>query len=631
MADGKITPVEERVGIPSSARFSTEYEKGTIISGQYCIEAKLGDGGMGTVYRCRDLVLGRIVALKFLHPHLVMTNKWLMRFQQEAKAIGRLEHPNIIKINHFAYAEDCPFLVMDYIKGESLAEVLSKQGAMDSARVLKIMIQVADALAHAHKNNVIHRDLKPSNIVILAGSKEVAKILDFGIAKIEDTDESPHLTQTGEIFGSPAYMSPEQCIGRKVDARADQYSLGCVLYECLTGSPPFVSTSAMELMMHHISDAPQSLKEGSLGQHFSKDMEKLLQRLLNKEPTQRFESMEAAHHALSNLLEGRPLGFSTRPKVDGNLGPINAGWKIGLAIGVAVSTILVVAAAALVLVYQLAPQMLDSRGTNSTSSLASTSINQTELPPLTISDMANKDFQVEVSDFKVRYPKQVRKFGPLKTIDIGDQSMKVITSKFPELHELNLKECSNITSVGIKELSKLPLTVLLFANCDPSDKTIEEISKIKTLLAVEVPGATSYTDAGVLLLSKMPNLIRLNIGNNIYLTENSLKYLVQAKKLKSIDLTMIPVTNLGLLVNTQLSEINATGTLIDDANIVKLTKLTTLRILSLSNTKITDACVPALCSMKQLDMLQVKGCRNLSDSAVLKLQKVFGKRLVEWR
>ncbi len=357
MADREITPVEERVGIPSSARFVTEYAKGTVISGQYCIEAKLGDGGMGTVYRCRDLVLGRIVALKFLHPHLVMSNKWLMRFQQEAKAIGRLEHPNIIKINHFSSDEDCPFLVMDYIKGESLSDVITKNGAMDSTRALKILHQVADALAHAHKNNVIHRDLKPSNIVILDGTDDAVKILDFGIAKIEETTTTPHLTQTGEIFGSPAYMSPEQCIGKNVDAGTDQYSLGCVLYECLTGSPPFVSTSAVELMMHHISDVPQSLKESSLGKHFSKDLEKLLQRLLAKEPSQRFDSMEALHNALSNLLAGRPLGASTRSSSDTKLKPIKAVNRIGLAVGIGISTVLVVVAA--VLIHQFAPLLLD--------------------------------------------------------------------------------------------------------------------------------------------------------------------------------------------------------------------------------------------------------------------------------
>ncbi|CAN5375871.1 hypothetical protein BH10CYA1_BH10CYA1_20570 [soil metagenome] len=629
MADRKLTPVQERVGSPSAARFSTEYENGTVISGQYCIESRLGDGGMGTVYRCRDLVLGRIVALKFLHPHLVMTNKWLMRFQQEAKAIGRLEHPNIIKINHFAADDDCPFLVMDYIKGESLSEVLTSNGAMDSARALKILIQVADALAHAHKNNVIHRDLKPSNIVILDGTDDFVKILDFGIAKIEEATTTPNLTQTGEIFGSPAYMSPEQCIGKNVDARTDQYSLGCVLYECLTGSPPFVSTSAMELMMHHISDAPQSLRESSLGKHFSKDLEKLLQRLLAKEPSQRFESMKAAHNELSNILCGRPLDTSARSTIDIKSQKSKTGNRMGWAVAVGISAILVAAAAALV--YQFAPLVLDYDRVNSQHTKDSSAASTSQTPPPTLSDIAYKEFQTEVLDFKRSHPSQLRTFGPPHTMDIDERAMNLLASSFPGLSTLDLKDCTYVTAAGIKELSRLPLKVFYFANSEPNDKTLEAISHIKTIFCLEIPGSTSYTDNGVKLLSQMPNLRNLNIGNNANLTEKSLTYLAQSKTLSSIDLTMIPLKNLGILTNPKLYQINANGTKVDDDNVIKLSKLKTLRSLCLSNTKITDACIPAICRMKSLTSLQVKGCRNLSDTSILKLQNVFGKRLVEWR
>lgn len=627
MADREITPVEERIiSVPSSARFVTEYENGTVISGQYCVEAKLGDGGMGTVYRCRDLVLGRVVALKFLHPHLVMTNKWLMRFQQEAKAIGRLEHPNIIKINHFASDEDCPFLVMDYIKGEPLSDLLTKNGAMDSTRALKILSQVADALAHAHKNNVIHRDLKPSNIVLLDGTDDTVKILDFGIAKIEETTTTPHLTQTGEIFGSPAYMSPEQCIGRNVDARSDQYSLGCVLYECLTGSPPFVSTSAVELMMHHISDAPQSLKESSLGKHFSKDLEKLLQRLLAKEPSQRFESMEAVHSAFANVLAGRSLGASTRPSIENKLKPIKPVNRIGLVVGIGISAILVTAAAALI--YQFAPLVLDHERAvqnHPVDSFAATT------PPPTIGDIANRDFAKELYLYKRTHPNELTSFGPPQTMDIDDRAMKLLASNLPDLKRLDLKDCQNITDAGFKVLSKLPLRFLYFANSEPSDKTVEEIAKIKTIWCLEIPGSTSFSDEGVRFISKMPDLSILNIGNNTNLSEKSLTYLSRMKTLRSIDLTMVPVKNVAILTNPNLFQINANGTLIDDENVIRLSKVKTLTTLCLSNTRITDACVPAICSMKNLKILQVKGCRLLSDAALVKLQNVFGKRLIEWR
>jgi serine/threonine protein kinase len=610
MPDREITPVEERFGTPPKARLSTDFEAGTIISGQYCVEMKLGDGGMGTVYRCRDLVLGRTVALKFLHPHLVLTSKWLMRFQQEAKAIGRLEHPNIIKINHFETDEDCPFIVMDYIKGESLSEIISKEGALDTQRSLKILTQVADALAHAHKHNVIHRDLKPSNIIILQGTGDVVKILDFGIAKIEETQSAPNLTQTGEIFGSPAYMSPEQCIGKNIDARSDQYSLGCVLYECLTGSPPFVSTSAMEVMMHHISDAPQSLKQVSLGRDFSKDLEKVVGKLLAKDPNERFESMTAACDAkakTANSVRGIAIGFGTCAVL------VATAWMIYQATNMTPH-----------------PPLTKSEVSQPIPSITAPA----PAPPVTVAAMADREFGAELVDFQRRYRGSYReseKFGPTKNIAIDNEAMKSITAVFPELLMLDLQDCTHITAAGIKELAKLPLRQFYFANSDPSDETLEEIAKIKTLKVVEVPGSISYTDHGVKALITLPLLEVLNIGNNVHLTELSLTYSAQSKTLHSIDLTMLPFKNLGILAKTKLKKINAYGTLIDDANVAKLATMPTLRHLCLSSTNITNASVPALCSMKNLQTLQVKGCHKLTDAGLLKLQNTFGPRLVEWR
>ena len=614
--------------MPPKARLSTDFSVGTVISGQYSIEMKLGDGGMGTVYRCRDLVVGRTVALKFLHPHLVLTSKWLMRFQQEAKAIGRLEHPNIIKINHFAADEDCPFIVMDYIKGDSLSEIISQEGVLETERSLKILTQVADALDHAHKHNVIHRDLKPSNIVILEGTGDIVKILDFGIAKIEESHSTANLTQTGEIFGSPAYMSPEQCIGKNIDARSDQYSLGCVLYECLTGSPPFVSTSAMEVMMHHISDAPQSLREGSLGKSFSKDLEKVVEKLLAKDPNQRFESMTAVFAALSNILNGRPLSSTAEENSRSKVAKAKSANMQGVAIGFGVGAFVVALAWMIYQTMSIGPNQESKRGEFSHPVAALPA--SPSVTPGQLGAMADKEFAAEILNYRHRYPNEVERFGPPQTMDIDDGAMKLITQAFPELLILDLKDATNITSVGIKELAKLPLRQLYFANSDPKDEALEEIAKIKTLKVVEVPGSTSYTDRGVLALSRLPHLEVLNIGNNSNLTERSLEYLAQSKTLYAINLTMVPVKNLGILSKTRLRQINAIGTLVDDANVAKLASLQSLQDLCLTQTKITDASVPVLCGMKQLKTLQVKGCR-LTDAGLLKLKNAFGPRLTEWR
>lgn len=157
------TPVQDRLVSQPELRQSADFTEGTIIAGNYRIEQKLGGGGMGTVYKCMDLAMHRSVAVKFLHPHLTMTDKWLLRFQQEARAVGRLEHPSIIGVHAFSRHGDVPFIVMDFVQGTGLDAILHKRGTLPIQRVIRIMSQVADGLTHAHKFGVIHRDLKPSN------------------------------------------------------------------------------------------------------------------------------------------------------------------------------------------------------------------------------------------------------------------------------------------------------------------------------------------------------------------------------------------------------------------------------------------------------------------------------------
>ena len=349
-----LSPVEERVTAPSPPTLSTDLTAGTILVKQFRIEEKLGGGGMGTVYRCLDLTVQRLVAIKVLHLHLIGMSKWLLRFQQEARAIARLDHPNIVGVKQMVSQDGLPFIVMDYIKGPNLCEVLSIMGMLAPPRTVKIMSQVADALAHAHENGVVHRDLKPSNIVIVAGSDDVVKILDFGIAKISDSDDSGavvKLTQTGEVFGSPAYMSPEQVLGKAIDGRSDQYSFGCVLYECLTGAPPFVSTSAVEVMMQHVSDEPVPLSQASLGKEFPFGLERVVKRLLAKNPDDRYQSMLHVKNALQQSISGEPHLVDPEDAVDQRFAPVKekkfpvvalASFLIGSAVSAVIAYVVVV-------------------------------------------------------------------------------------------------------------------------------------------------------------------------------------------------------------------------------------------------------------------------------------------------
>ena len=190
-------------------------------------------------------------------------------------------------------------LIMEYVEGLPLSKLLEEQGSLKLTRAIDITIQICEALNYAHKAGIIHRDLKPSNIIIKKNpdGSETAKLVDFGIAKINDAHSS--MTATGEIFGSPGYMSPEQSTGQMVSESADQYSLGCVLFECLTGSRPFISDTPLAVVMQHVKDRPPTLKEASLGNHFPAELENTVQRMLEKDPTRRFHSMLAVQDALN--------------------------------------------------------------------------------------------------------------------------------------------------------------------------------------------------------------------------------------------------------------------------------------------------------------------------------------------
>lgn len=241
---------------------------GTKIADKYEVLEVLGGGGMGVVYKAKHLLMHRTVAIKMLLPEVVASETALARFQQEAQAASSLSHPNILTVFDFGQTTDGkPYLVMDFLEGKSLAEILQDEDYLPVERAVPIFIQISAGLAHAHGKGVIHRDLKPANIMLVnfEGTGDFVKIVDFGIAKMlprPGEDGQPvELTHTGQIFGSPLYMSPEQCRGTGLDARSDIYSLGCVLYRVMSGESPFLGQDALEAMFKQVNENPRPFSE----------------------------------------------------------------------------------------------------------------------------------------------------------------------------------------------------------------------------------------------------------------------------------------------------------------------------------------------------------------------------------
>lgn len=302
---------------PAASRF----EVGQILDGKYEILTLLGRGGMGSVYRAKHLLLNIEVALKTLDSELIGDATSSRRFQTEAKAAFSLKHPNLVKVHDYGVLDDGhPFLVMDLVKGKTLQALIKERGQLSVSEVCSIFPQICFGLAHAHEQQVVHRDIKPANIMIVddvpINQEGSVKILDFGIAKIVNADrgEMQTLTQTGEIFGSPSYMSPEQCTGEAIDARSDVYSLGCVVFETLTGTPPFSGSNALRTMMMHVNESAPSLKEAALGKEFPEALEQIVSKMLAKRTSDRYAEMGLIAHDLfvasgrseNNLKEFKP-------------------------------------------------------------------------------------------------------------------------------------------------------------------------------------------------------------------------------------------------------------------------------------------------------------------------------------
>ena len=264
---------------------------GRVVIGQYSIEKKLGDGGMGAIYLAQQITVSRPAVIKVLRSQLGGSSEGTARFAVEAKAASSLNHPNIVTIYNYGEMEDGTlFLAMEYLAGETLAQRIERCGQLPADRAVHIAAQIASALGEAHAHGVVHRDLKPSNVMLVdrAGEADVVKVLDFGIAKLDDTC----VTSAGYVVGTPRYMSPEQLLGQRLDGRSDIYSAGIVLYEMLAGVTPFHSETPIGWMHQHVDVEPKPPSALAKGAKIPPPVERVVLRALAKAPADRPSSME---------------------------------------------------------------------------------------------------------------------------------------------------------------------------------------------------------------------------------------------------------------------------------------------------------------------------------------------------
>ena len=281
-------------------------QPGDIVGRHFEVISVLGGGGQSVVYKARHQVLNKVRAVKVMLPDRILNDRVVRRFHQEAKAVSKLEHPGIVKVHEFDVDEsDQPYIVMDYVEGSPLSSVIQELGCLTESKTIALLSQAVEALSLAHAKGVVHRDLKPSNLMVAteADGRQTIRLVDFGIAKVTMPNEkNTTLTSTGEAMGSPLYMSPEQCLSKPIDFRTDIYSLGCVMHECLTGKPPFQSSSFLGIIMSHVQE-PLQITDNRV----SSALNSIMQRCMAKDPTERYDSMEELKADLQKAAQGLPI------------------------------------------------------------------------------------------------------------------------------------------------------------------------------------------------------------------------------------------------------------------------------------------------------------------------------------
>jgi serine/threonine protein kinase len=280
------------------------------IAAQYEVLELIGKGGMGAVYKVFDKHLGKVLAVKLMQQDLAKDQIAQKRFEQEVEATCQLTHENLIATyGHGTTTDGTPYLVMEYVPGEALSDLLIREGPLEASRALQLWHQICEALEHAHKNGVIHRDLKPTNVIISRASDgtETARLLDFGIAKIisATSRETHNLTETGTVFGSPQYMSPEHCLGFKMDERSDIYSLGCLVYEMLTGRTPFSDSNAVQVVVKHINEEALPFSAEQKLDRLGKKLEGVTLKCLEKDSDRRYQSVSEIIKDLTLISQGK--------------------------------------------------------------------------------------------------------------------------------------------------------------------------------------------------------------------------------------------------------------------------------------------------------------------------------------
>jgi serine/threonine protein kinase len=596
-----------------------------IQSGRYEILAVVGTGGAGIVYKALDTNLQKIVAIKKLNSSASVTEA--VRFQREAKLAGALKHENVLRVLDFGVTEENePYLILDFVEGESLAEVIEESGPLPVVPALRLFLQISAGLAHAHHSGVIHRDIKPSNIMLLHkdDGERFAKIVDFGLAKTENDEQS--LTKSGVGLGTPVYMPPEQIRGAGTDARSDIYSFGCLMFEVLAGVPPFKGDTALETIDMHLNAEfpdPNPLRAASAGQKGVDSIDEvppglaaILARCLEKEPAKRYSSVEPLRADLLNELQ-QSLTSAARLKSasEDEIQIESAAVKPSSSRRFRDPRILIFVALSALGAIALAIFATETK----------------EPEPVEVADIESRLKNVPDLDDAVVFTKS----DTLIVFAKDDEDLKNKLAGEP-MKRIDLAGAS-FTAKGFREANVGSIEFLNFrgVKCDPEMfSALADSARSLKHLTIGRRGDDFSTD-GLSQLDTLPLFVQLEIIHQ-NLTTRDFENISKLKKLNHLDLqecTGITASNLIILKNMpELKHLYLGGTSIGDREVKAASELSTLTSLDISRCPgVTDSCLRYVRGMKRLSVFDVRADDKISIPALAKLREFMRKSRTEFR
>ncbi|MBX9947952.1 MAG: protein kinase [Candidatus Obscuribacterales bacterium] len=591
------------------------FRPGDIVGERYRVQSLIGHGGMGMVYKVEQIYLGKELALKILHSRSA-TDVTVRRFHHEAQAVFGIDHPSLISVHDFGLLDQrIPFLVMDYVQGCSLADRIKMQGTLTVHEAVPIFLRICFGLGYAHDHGVIHRDVKPSNIMLSDGMSPsedgCVKIVDFGIAKFTQLEASDvqALTRTGEVFGSPLYMSPEQCSGSSVDQRSDIYSLGCVFFEVLTGTTPFVGANALSTMMRHMGENPPTLKEASLGKDFPPLLEQIISRMLAKRASERYQNLSQVAVDLAALersmvdpvLMANTVLVLDKPKEvkdeSGMVSMSRPALFLLAALVVAVSSTLSSLITASLNDANLKAKAAETPARGKSKTPADLKLVHIDEAKQFVKSLETKTGRPEVSSkaiYEAIHNQAESGKLSMRYIDVTETTLSAV-ARARWIESLDLLGCG-VDNSKLSLLRQIPrLSKVTLSNSTLDDSGAAALSKCPRIESLNVSWS-NITAESVPYFTAMPNLKYLEIGG-ISLTPFAIKNLANDTRLKNLDLRgIIGVDDdcFAPMVDSSLLFLNVESIPIGDKAAGYFGKMRNLFAISIGGTNISPRGVEAL-------------------------------------